>query len=147
MDHPREVTDQLDFKCIIGGGPKRHLIDQRTDDLDRLGARCVAFEQVMEGRDLSAVQGSKVGVEPHRLVFQAGEFPCQFSFLNNPAPLWACAYPERGIASGLFHFVVAGKTMPVFGNSIPFPFHGTFLWAQRGAGPRSHCPNLILQLS
>jgi hypothetical protein len=30
MDHPREVTDQLDFKCIIGGGPKRHLIDQRT---------------------------------------------------------------------------------------------------------------------
>jgi hypothetical protein len=21
-------ADQLDFKCIIGGGPKRHLIDQ-----------------------------------------------------------------------------------------------------------------------
>jgi hypothetical protein len=28
MDHPREVTDQLDFKGIIGCGPKRHLIDQ-----------------------------------------------------------------------------------------------------------------------
>jgi hypothetical protein len=23
MDHPREVTDQLDFKGIIGGEPKR----------------------------------------------------------------------------------------------------------------------------
>jgi hypothetical protein len=79
MDHPRKVTDQLDFKCIIGGQPKCHLIDQRTDDFDRFGARCVAFEQVMEGRDLSPVQGSKVGVEPHRLVFQAGEFPCQSS--------------------------------------------------------------------
>jgi len=28
MDHPREVTDQLDFKGIVGGEPKRRLIDQ-----------------------------------------------------------------------------------------------------------------------
>jgi hypothetical protein len=35
-----------------------------------------------------------------------------------------------GIAPGLSHFVVAGKTMPVFGNSFSFPFHGPFLWVQ-----------------
>ncbi len=31
----------------------------------------------MERRDLSPVQGSEVGVEPHRLLFQGGQFLCQ----------------------------------------------------------------------
>jgi len=59
MDHSREVTDQLDFKCTVGGGPKRHLIDQRTDDLDRLGARCVAFEQVRGTRNPACVKAAR----------------------------------------------------------------------------------------
>jgi hypothetical protein len=42
--------------------------------------------------------------------------------------LWACAYREPwGHPPGLFHWRL-GKTMPVFGNSFPFWFHGTFLF-------------------
>jgi|GraSoiStandDraft_14_1057315.scaffolds.fasta_scaffold824938_1 hypothetical protein len=42
MDHPREVTDQLDFKGVIGGEPKRHLIEARR----RFGSASRGFRTI-----------------------------------------------------------------------------------------------------
>jgi hypothetical protein len=62
MDHPSDVSNELQLKSGGGGRPEDHLIDQ-ADDFACFGAGRVVFQEVLEGRDLPTVDGGKVGVE------------------------------------------------------------------------------------
>ena len=45
----------------------------RKDDFDGFGAGGVVFQEALEGGNLALIQGSQVGMEPHRFVQKAGK--------------------------------------------------------------------------
>ena len=59
--------------------PKDHLIDQRADDFDCLGAGGIALQEVLKGRHLPPIDISEIGMEPHRLRRKAGKFFSDFA--------------------------------------------------------------------
>ena len=48
MDHAGKVADEFDFEAALCGRPQDHLINQRADDFDRLGARGLLLQEGLQ---------------------------------------------------------------------------------------------------
>jgi hypothetical protein len=99
VNHVGDVADELDLKSGIGGRPEDHLIEQRADDLDCLGARGPVFQEALEGRQLPLVYGSEVGVKADRLIRKASKFFRDRGSATLPQPLRAVSGSETGYVS------------------------------------------------